>query len=192
MGAWNESRSDAGVTLLCLDAVSLAADSDAPPGAAVAWRANAAALLGHARRRGWAIGHVLSRRPRPGEASWRPIAGLAPEPSEPVYHREQPSAFSSAELRAALGPDRRGEVVLCGVSLRGSVLATALDALRQTRRLTFAADAAWLPDNEREGVEGLLQLQRSGLTFSGVRQASTEALMRPWTPLRLVQGGRAS
>ncbi len=177
--------------LLCLDAVGLAADSDEEPRPAhAAWRANAAGLLEHARARGWSIGHVLSRRPRPGEAPWRPMAGLAPGPSEAVYHREQPSAFSSPELHAVLATGPQWEVVLCGVSVRGSALATALDALLFTRRLTLATDAAWLPRIERDGVDGLLQLQRSGVASSVVRLASTEALLRPWSPLRLVQGGR--
>jgi nicotinamidase-related amidase len=181
-----------GIMLLCLDTVGLAADSDAEPRPSdAAWRANAAGLLGHARALGWSIGHVISRRPRPGEAPWRPMAGLAPGPSEPVYHRDQPSAFSSPELHAVLAGGSQREVVLCGVSVRGSALATALDALRLTRRLTLVADAAWLPPMEREGVDGLLQLQRSGLAANVVRLASTEALLRPWSPLRLVQGGRA-
>jgi nicotinamidase-related amidase len=118
------------------------------------------------------------------------MAGLAPGPSEPVYHRDQPSAFSSPDLHAVLAGGPQREVVLCGVSVRGSALATALDALRLTRRLTLVADAAWLPPMEREGVDGLLQLQRSGLAANVVRLASTEALLRPWSPLRLVQGGR--
>jgi nicotinamidase-related amidase len=176
--------------LLCLDAVGLVADSDTAP-ADAAWRAKAAGLLGHAREHGWSIGHVVSCRPRPGEAAWRSLSGLAPDPWEPVYHREQPSAFSNAALRAALSAGPRWEVVLCGVSTRGSGLATALDALRFVLRLTIAADAAWLPPAERDGLDGLLRLQRAGHAPGAVRLASTEALLRPWRPLRLVQGGRA-
>jgi hypothetical protein len=184
-------RGSEGVMLLCLDAVSLAADSDAEAGSSdAAWSANAAALLRQARLRGWSVGHVISRRPRPGEAAWSPMAGLAPEPSEPVYHREQPSAFSNPELCAALVGGPRWDVVLCGVSVRGSGLTTALDALRMNLRLTIVGDAAWLPQAERDGLDGLLQLQRSGLIHSAVRLAPTAALLGPWRPLRLVQGGR--
>lgn len=182
-----------GVMLLCLDAVGLSADSDADAGPleAAAWSANAAQLLGYAREQDWSVGHVLSRRRRPGEAPWRPLSGLAPEPSEPVYHREQPSAFSNPELGVALTGPRRMEVVLCGISVRGSGLATALDALRLAVRLTVAEDAAWLPPAERDGLEGLLRLQRSGLTHSVIRIAATQALLRPWPRLRVLPGGRA-
>jgi nicotinamidase-related amidase len=119
------------------------------------------------------------------------MPGFAPEPSEPVYHREQPSAFSSPEVCAATAGAPRREIVLCGVSLRGSGLATALDALRLAVPLTIAADALWAPQGERDGLDGLLQLQRAGLTHNAVRLASTDALLRPWRPLRVVQGGRA-
>lgn len=184
-------RGSDSVMLLCLDAVSLAADTDAEADPAFSgWSVNAATLMGRARLQGWSVRHVVSRRPRPGEDSWRPMAGLAPEPSEPVYHREQPSALSSPELAAALGDGPRWDVVLCGVSVRGSALATALDALRLSLRLTLASDAAWVPSAERDGLAGLLELQRAGLAHKAFRLASTESLLRSWRPLRLVQGGR--
>lgn len=179
------------VMLLCLDALRLSADSDAQASPIEdAWCANAAQLLDHARQHGWPIGHVISRRPRPGQTPWRPLSGLGPEPSEPVYHREQPSAFSSPDLRAMLDGGPRVEVVLCGVSAQGSALATALDASRRGVRLTIAADAAWLPPAERRGLEALLQLQTRGLTPGAVRLASTPALLRPWGRLRVVEGGK--
>lgn len=183
-----------GILLLCLDALTLAPDSDVAARLSApdrGWRTNAARLLAHAREQGWEIGHVISRRPRPGEAPWRPVEGLAPAPSEPVYHRGEPSAFASPELCAALTGPARPEVVLCGVSVRGSGLATALDALERGVRLTLAADAAWLSPTEHPGVEGLLRLQRLGHLPSLVRLAATETLMRPWRSLRVVRGGRA-
>ena len=190
-------RPGSGATmLLCLDALSLSPDSDAvnvEAGASPAqapWSAAAVQLLGHARGQGWAVGHVISRRPQPGQSPWRPLGGLSPDPSEPVYHRDQPSAFSSPELSRLLTGAARTEVVLCGVSTHGSALATALDALRLCVRLTIAGDAAWLPPAEREGLEGLLQLQRMGMAQTAVRLASTKALLRPWTRLRVLQGGR--
>jgi len=178
-----------GAMLLCLDALSLASDSDAGPPLEIGWSANAARLLGHARREGWAVSHAISRRPRPGEGPWQALSGLGPEPSEPVYHRDQPSAFGSPELREILRLGAPAEVVLCGVSARGSALATALDALRMSARLTVAVDACWLPPAERKGLEALLQLQRMGLTHCGVRLVATQALMQPWRRLRVVQGG---
>lgn len=180
-----------GVLLLCLDALTLAPDCDCDavqPDSV--WRPNAARLLAHARAEGWRVGHVISRRPRPGEAPWRQVEGLAPAPAEPVYHREEPSAFASAELCRALAGPSRPEVVLCGVSARGSGLATAVDALRFGVRLTVAADAAWMAPAEQPGVEGLLRLQRLGHLPSFVRLAATDVLLQPWRSLRVVRGGR--
>ena len=183
------------VLLLCLDALTLAPESDndggGPGPCDAAWSANAARLLAHARAEGWSVGHVISRRPRPGEIAWRPVAGLAPAPSEPGYHRDEPSAFSSRELCDALARDARSEVVLCGMSVQGSCLATALDALRLKLRLTVAGDAVWLTGAERTGLEGFLRLQTLGLAQSAVRLAPSDSLAQPWQRLRLVQGGRA-
>jgi hypothetical protein len=185
------------VLLLCLDGLSVAPESDndgelSPAGGAgESWSAKAARLLAHARAEGWSVGHVISRRPRPGETPWRPVGGLTPAPSEPVYHREEPSAFSSPELCEALQRCPGGEVVLCGVSVQGSCLATALDALRLKLRLTVATDAVLLTGAERTGLEGFLRLQSLGLAKSAVRLASSDGLAQPWQRLRLVQGGRA-
>ena len=183
------------VLLLCLDALSVAPESDNDGDAgdipSDAWSANAARLLAHARSEGWSVGHVISRRPRPGEAPWRPVVGMAPAPSEPVYHREEPSAFSSPELCEAVARGDHSEVVLCGVSVQGSCLATALDALNLKLRLTVAADALLLAEAERAGLDGFLRLQSMGLAKSAVQVAPSEGLVQPWRRLRLVQGGRA-
>jgi nicotinamidase-related amidase len=187
------------VLLLCLDALSVEPESDndavfGPGRPTETWSANAARLLAHGRAEGWSVAHVISRRPRPGEAPWRPVCGMTPAPSEPVYHREQPSAFSSPELCGAVERGARspwGEVVLCGVSVQGSCLATALDALRLKLRLTVAADAVLLAGAERSGLEGFLRLQSLGLAKSALRLASSDGLAQPWQRLRLVQGGRA-
>ncbi len=180
-----------GVQLLCMDALSLTAGNDSDLGQRPdGWSANAIRLLAHARSQSWSVGHVISRRPRPGEVPWRPVQGLTPRPSEPVYHRNQPSAFSSEALCAALDRARLSDIVLCGVSVDGSFLRTALDAVRRRRRLTIAADAIGIASSEREGLEGLLGLQRLGLTGGVVRMVSIDILVRPWRQLRVVQGGR--
>jgi hypothetical protein len=77
------------------------------------------------------------------------------------------------------------------MSLRGSCLATALDAAGRGVRLTLASDALWLGEREREGLEGLLRLQQGRLAYpSRLRLSDVEGLLRPRHLLRVLQGGR--
>jgi len=180
------------VQLICMDALCTTPGNDSDLGQIPdGWSPNATRLLAHARSQGWSVGHVIPRRPKPGETPWRPALGLAPLPCEPVYHRDQPSVFSSAELCAALDRHARADVVLCGVSVDGSCLASALDAVLHGRRLTIAADATAIATIERQGVEGLLSLQHLGLAGRMVRMTAIHTLVGLRRELRLVQGGRA-
>lgn len=184
------ARSEA-VLLLCLDTLTLAAQSDgeAPP-PAQPWARRAAELLAHARAEGWGVAHVVSPRPPPGRAAWRAPPGLAPKPSEPLFHRAEPSAFSQDALCHLLAGSPRTEIVLCGVSMAGSGLATALEAHPRDVQVTIATDATWLAGSELAGLDGLLRLQRLGHLPHLVRLAPADTLMRPWGQLRVVQGGR--
>jgi hypothetical protein len=187
------SRAGEKVLLLCLDTLTLGAEADCDDVVVPVqpWAERAAGLLAHARAEGWGVAHVVSPRPPPGRAGWRAAPGLAPRPSEPVYHRAEPSAFSQAALCALIEAAPRTEVVLCGVSLAGSGLATALEAHPRGASVTIAADAIWLAPPELAGLEGILRLQRLGHLPHRVRLAPAEALARPWARLRVVQGGRA-
>jgi nicotinamidase-related amidase len=81
--------------------------------------------LEQARARGWPVLHVHRREG--SQESARPIAGLEPLPSEPVYVRPGPSAFSHpafARRAQALG----GPLALIGFSMSDAVLATAFAA----------------------------------------------------------------
>ena len=82
-------------------------------------------VLNEARRRHWPVLHVHARQSEPLDG--RPIVGLEPRPSEPVFLRQGPSAFSSsgfARAAAAMG----GPLALIGFSLHDTVLATAFAA----------------------------------------------------------------
>jgi nicotinamidase-related amidase len=82
-------------------------------------------VLEAARARHWPILHVHRREPVSDHG--RPIAGLEPLPSEAVYFRHGPSAFSNRGFRQAaraLG----GPLALIGFSLADTVLATAFAA----------------------------------------------------------------
>jgi nicotinamidase-related amidase len=103
-------------------------------------------LLGHARRRGWRVVHVQRRLAdglfdRSGYFA-APIEGLQPLISEPVFAREQLSAFGSAEFCAEMRDARGQDVYLAGFALAGSCLATAYGAVDAGLHLTVVSDAA--------------------------------------------------
>ena len=77
------------------------------------------------RARGWPVLHV-HRREATAEGA-RPIVGLEPLPTEPIYLRRGPSAFSHpAFARRAQGLG--GPLALIGFSMTDAVLATAFAA----------------------------------------------------------------
>lgn len=115
-------RSPPPAALVCLD-LQRARLTDSPATAPVI--ATCRRVLSQARGRGWPVLHV-HRREATSEAA-RPIPGLEPLPSEPVYLRPGPSAFTHpafARHAKALG----GPLALIGFSLADAVLATAFAA----------------------------------------------------------------
>lgn len=98
-------------------------------------------VLDQARRRRWPVLHV-HRREATLEAG-RPIPGLEPLPSEPVYLRGGPSAFSHrgfSQTASAYG----GPLALIGFSLCDSVLATAFAAVDRDLSVEVIRDAVAL------------------------------------------------
>ncbi len=174
--------------LLCLDAMTLASDS-APPDYRSPWAERAARILEQARAGGGRVGHALSRRPG-GAAGWRPMPRLAPRPGEAVYHRDEPSAFGNPTFLETVNGRTVTHVLLCGVSLRGSCLATALDAARLGVRLTIIEDAVWMEPRERVGVEAVLRLSGMGLAQSASLRLCASARIGARPHLVLLQGGR--
>ena len=97
-------------------------------------------VLSEARRRRWPVLHVHTRQTEPGDG--RPILGLEPRPSEPVFVRQGPSAFSSpgfARAAMALG----GPLALIGFALHDTVLATAFAAVDRNLPVEVLRNAVW-------------------------------------------------
>lgn len=124
--------------LVCLD-LQRARISHAISPASVARTAEACReVLLRARRARWPIFHIHRRESDPEGA--RPIAGLEPLPSEPIYVRSGPSAFSHptfSQAALALG----GPLALIGFSLCDSVLATAFAAADRKLPVEILQDA---------------------------------------------------
>ena len=109
--------------LVCLD-LQRARVSGAPAAAAQVTGA-CRRVLEQARARAWPVLHV-HRREATAEGA-RPIVGLEPLPTEPIYLRRGPSAFSHpAFARRAQGLG--GPLALIGFSMTDAVLATAFAA----------------------------------------------------------------
>ena len=96
-------------------------------------------VLAEARTRRWPVLHVHDRT----LVDPRPISGLEPRPSEPVFLRQGPSAFSNPNFRRAahaLG----GPLALIGYSLGDTVLATAFAAADRGLPVEVVGDAVCL------------------------------------------------
>lgn len=147
------------VALVCLD-LQRARLAHAISPASVARTAEACRqVLLRARRARWPILHVHRRESDPDGA--RPIAGLEPLPSEPIYVRSGPSAFSHptfSQVALALG----GPLALMGFSLCDSVLATAFAAADRKLPVEILQDAVAI--NAKD--ERLQRLAMSGPIMS--------------------------
>ncbi|WP_312166686.1 isochorismatase family protein [Phenylobacterium sp.] len=129
-------RSPPPAALVCLD-LQRARLLGSPPGLGRV-TATCRRVLDQARARGWPVLHVHRREATPEGA--RPIPGLEPLPSEPVFLRPGPSAFSHpAFARQAMGLG--GPLALVGFSLADSVLATAFAAADRKLPVEVLADA---------------------------------------------------
>ena len=93
-------------------------------------------VLEQARRRHWPVLHVHARQGAPD----RPIAGLEPLPSEAVFIRQGPSAFTNTSFSQTvqiLG----GPLVLIGFRMADTVLATAFAAADRNLAVEVVDDA---------------------------------------------------
>lgn len=113
--------------LVChdLQQASLPGDGAVTPSRAQRALGNCRRILRHARAWDWSIVHAHRRLSGSGG---RPIAGLAPRPSEPVMTRQGLSAFSNPSFRDLVGGAREAQIVLIGFCLASSCLATLFSA----------------------------------------------------------------
>lgn len=108
-------------------------------------------VLAEARRRRWPVLHVHART----QADPRPIDGLEPRPTEPVFLRQGPSAFSNANFtRAALALG--GPLALIGFALEDTVLATAFAAADRDLAVDVILDAVFTGTHEPGAVDRVL------------------------------------
>jgi nicotinamidase-related amidase len=87
-------------------------------------------VLAQARRLQWKVVHVHFSPGRVGPlaAGCKPIPGLEPRASEPIFYRQGPSAFSSGAFQEFLKRIAAPQLVIVGFSLEGSALFTAMSA----------------------------------------------------------------
>lgn len=87
-------------------------------------------VLSQARRLQWKIVHVHASTGRVGPLAQgaKPIAGLEPRPSEPIFYRQGPSAFASGAFQEYLRRIAAPQAILMGFSLETSALFTAVAA----------------------------------------------------------------
>lgn len=158
--------------LVCLD-LQRARLSGSPTAAA---RVTAACrrVLEQARARGWPVLHVHRREATSEDA--RPIAGLEPLPSEPVYLRPGPSAFSHpAFTRRAKGLG--GPLALIGFSMADSVLATAFAAADLQLPVEVLSDAVAVGERDDPDLRRALSTPLASL-FPHCRLIAADDLLQ--------------
>jgi hypothetical protein len=94
-------------------------------------------MLAFARASGWVISHVY---PRSASRSARPLEGLAPLTSEPVYYRTGPSAFSNRVFCRAIKEHYDTDLVIMSLALSSTALGTALSAHDRELPVTLIGD----------------------------------------------------
>jgi nicotinamidase-related amidase len=149
---WQEESSrrpsrDIGPWLLCLDLQREFVVEGRPlcsPGVE-ARIAVCRSLLEFARQACWPVLHVHRHRDSGlfSERSEfaRPVVGLEPLASEPLYFRSELSAFASPNLRRLAPPTPGTRVVLVALSLDNACVATVLQGADIGLKITVAEDA---------------------------------------------------
>jgi isochorismate hydrolase len=140
-------------------------------------------LLSYARATGWGVSHVYQRTSgrRP-----RPIAGLEPLPSEPVYYRTGVSAFSSRAFGRAMRDQFDQQLVIVALSLSPTAVGTALAAHDQDIAVTLIGDTLSRDACDASGIEAIETIARA-LVAPFVQVRAVSDLIDQRRGLRLVQ-----
>jgi Isochorismatase family len=152
--------------LVCLDLVQ----SPEPPTPETQLRIDRCRrLLTYARNAEWAMSHVY---PHTAGRSTRPLPGLEPLPSEPVYYRTGASAFSNKVFRRTLKEEPDLELVILSLSLSSTSLGTALSAYDHDIAVTLIEDTLRPDAANASGLEAI--------------ETVTRALVAPFVQIRRV------
>jgi nicotinamidase-related amidase len=103
------------------------------------------AVLAAARRANWPVAHIHTHRPGalfgPASPFTRPIPGLEPWTSEPLFFRPGLSIFSSPEILGLALSDPDAEFFVIGFSASGSCLASLFAGFDMGIHLALVEDA---------------------------------------------------
>jgi hypothetical protein len=133
-------------------------------------------VLARARAHGWDVAHVL----RPQATAPYALGGIAPLPSEPVFQREEASAFSARHFPEFMHRRIGGLTAILSLDLDCGTLVTALSAAEAGHRVTMLTDAAGHSDLAR-AVHGVVV----ALKTSAIRLARFDSLPQPSYPRAL-------
>lgn len=133
-------------------------------------------VLAHARVHGWDVAHVR----RPTTSSPYALGGVAPLPSEPVFQREDASAFSARHFSEFMHRRVGGLTAILSLDLGCGALVTALTAAEAGHRVALLTDAAGR-SALADAVHGVV----TALKTSSVRLVRFDSLPQPSYPRAL-------
>jgi len=166
--------------LLCLDLVR---GPGAPTGEEEVRIGRCRRLLAFARASGWVVSHVY---PRTARRSARPLEGLAPLTSEPVYYRTGASAFSNRAFCRTIRERYDTDLVIMSLTLSSAALGTALSAHDQELAVTLIGDTLKKDPSNAEGLEAIETVAHA-LVAPFVQIKATEQMIDQRRGLRLVE-----
>jgi hypothetical protein len=109
--------------------------------------------------------------PHTAGRSTKPLSGLEPLPSEPVYYRTGASAFSNQVFRRAIKEGLGLELVILSLSLSSTALGTALSAYDHDIPVTLIEDTLSPDAANASGLEAIETVARALVTpFVQVRR----------------------
>lgn len=171
--------------LVCLDLLRSAPASGGDAGDPHVERRiqNCRRLLAYGRTVGWTITHVFDHTARGSRA--RAIAGLEPLQIEPVFYRTGVSAFSNRIFRECVEESPDAELVIVGLSLSPTCLATALAARDRGLAVALVEDVLSGSADAAAGIDAIQTLSHS-IAAPFLKIARTDELIDVRRGLRVV------
>jgi nicotinamidase-related amidase len=170
--------------LVCLDLLRSGAEPDRAHEPTLERRIdNCRRLLMYGRTMGWVITHVFDHTARLKRA--RAIEGLEPLQIEPVLYRTGISAFSNRMFRESVEGAPGTELIILGLSLSPTCLATALAARDRGVGVALVEDALSGSVGAAAGIDAIQTLSHS-ISAPFLKIARTNELIDVRRGLRLV------